>query len=108
MSDALVIVVLAVILILGVMVLPQLMVRRAIPAVIRIFRQHSAVGVSSARAIHELGLAPPGMVERMWRMRDYKPRALQLLISAKIIERTEDGRLYLSEERLAATKWSGY
>jgi len=46
------------------------------------------------------------MAQRMWKPRDYKPRALQLLLNANIVQMTPDGKLYLAEENLAATKWS--
>ena len=108
MSSMVFIVLLVVMFILGMIVLPQLLIRRAIPSVIRIFRHHNAVGVKGARTIDELGLKPRTMIDRMWRPRDYKPRALQLLIKANIIQMTEDGKLYLSEENLTATKWKRY
>jgi len=108
MSDTFYILILAVIFILGVTVLPQLFVRRAIPPVIRIFRHHNALGIKSAKTISELGLESPSMLGRMWKTRDYKPRALQLLMTANIVQMTEDGKLYLSEENLMATKWNKY
>jgi hypothetical protein len=69
--------------------------------VIRIFRKHNAVDSKSARTIDELGLRPPGMLQRMMRRRDYKPHALNALIQAGVIKTTDDGRFYLSEARLA-------
>jgi hypothetical protein len=42
------------------------------------------------------------------RRRDYKPRALQLLISADIVQMTEDGKFYLDEESLSMTRWRMY
>ena len=41
------------------------------------------------------------MLERMMRRRDYKPHALTALMQVGIIQATEDGKLYLSEEKLA-------
>ena len=108
MSDIGFILLLAVIFIVGVTVLPQLFIRRAIPSVIRTFREHNAVNIKDAKTIDKLGLQTRPMLERMWKTRDYKPRALQLLMSANIIQMTEDGKLYLSEENLAATKWNKY
>lgn len=105
-SNAIFIVILVVLFMIGVLVLPQLMVLRAIPSVIRIFRQHNAVDIKSAKTVNELGLAPRGLVERMWKPRDHKPRALQALMGANIVQMTEDGRVYLSRENLAATRWS--
>ena len=108
MGDVGFIALLAVIFILGVTVLPQLFIRRAIPSVIRIFRAHNALRDRDAQTIDVLGLYTKPMLERMWKPRDYKPRALQLLLSANIVQMTEDGKLYLSEDNLAATKWNKY
>ena len=64
------------------------------------FRQNNAVGPKNARTLEELGLKPKGILESMGR-RDYKPRALQFLISVNIIQMTEEGKFYLSEEDIA-------
>lgn len=41
------------------------------------------------------------MLERMMRRRDYKPQALDALMQIGVVKVTEDGKLYLSEEKLA-------
>ncbi len=105
MNTAIFILVLAVIFILGVFVLPQILIRRAARSVMRILEQHNAVGVKGAKTIEELGLAPKNMLQRIFKQRDYKPQALQALINADIVQTTEDGKLYLSEESLTTTRW---
>ncbi len=87
---------------LGLFFIPRWLVRRAARQVIKIFRRHNATDSKTARTIDELGLRPPGALERMMRRRDYKPHALNALMQAEIIQTTEDGRLYLSEEKLAS------
>ncbi len=104
MSDVVIIVLLVVASILGVMLIPRLLIRRAMTSVIRMFRQCGAVGISSARTADELGLGPLGMFDRVMKPRDYKPRALQFLLSANIVQVTKDGKLYLSEENLASSQ----
>jgi hypothetical protein len=108
MSDTLFLVLMVVIFILVIVFLPQWLVLRAVPKVIRIFRQHNAVGIKNAKTIEELGLKPPTLFDRMYKLRDYKPRALQFLIGVNIIQMTEDGKLYLDEENLATTRWRIY
>jgi len=81
--------------------IPRWLTRRAARQVIKIFREHNATDAKNAKSIDELGLVPPGMLERMMRRRDYKPYALNALMKAEIIQATEDGKLYLSEEKLA-------
>jgi hypothetical protein len=105
MSDWLIIVILIILFLVVLLVLPQLMIARAVPKVIKIFRKGNAVGIKNAKAVAELGLQPKGITERMMRPRDYKPRALQLLIQLNIVQMTEDGKVYLSEEMLANTRW---
>ena len=84
---------------------PQLMMRRAVSKVIRIFRQRNAVGQSNAKTLDELGLGQRGL-ERFV-VRDYKPRALQVLMSANIVRHTEDSKFYLSEEDIQRTNLKG-
>lgn len=103
MNNWTVIALLVIILLLAMFVLPQFMMRRAIKAVIKIFRQHNAIGPKNAKSAEELGLQQKGMIDRMMRPRDYKPRALQFLMSHEIVKITNDGKLYLLEEKLDAT-----
>lgn len=76
------------------------MMRRAIAQVIEIFRQRHSLCPASARTIDELGLAPPDLLGRMVRRKDYKPYALQVLIKLGIVREVGDGRVCMSEERL--------
>lgn len=108
MNDTLMVILLIIVFVLVALVLPQFMVMRTAPKVIRIFRQKNAVGAKNAKAIEELGLKQRSVIENMLRRRDYKPRALQLLLSANIVQMTEDGKFYLDEENLAMTKWRMY
>jgi hypothetical protein len=68
--------------------------------IIRTFRLHNAAGINNARTVDELGLTHKG-APLIFRQNKYKLPALQALINANIIQTTEDGRLYLSEEDLA-------
>ena len=85
----------------GILFIPRWLLKRAARQVIKIFRENNAIDSKNAKTIDALGLTPPGMLERMMRRRDYKPSALNFLISAGVVKRTEDGKLYLSEEKLA-------
>jgi hypothetical protein len=107
LNDILFFVILAVLFILAVFVLPQWLLLRTVPKVIRVFRENNAVGEKNAKTIEELGLKSKSMFERMFRMRDYKPRTLQFLIRVTIIEITEEGKVYLDEDKLTQTRWRG-
>ena len=89
---------------LAVMILvPRWFMTRAFSKVIRIFRENNAINEKNARTVEELGLTPPTFTQRLSRMRDYKPQALDLLRRADIVQMTEDGKLYLSEDKLASS-----
>jgi len=100
MDSALFIIVIIIIAVLGLFVIPRFMMKRALSTVIRIFRQHYALDTKSAKTLQEMGLAPRGFMDGMFRGRDYKPHALNLLQKGDIVMMTEDGRLYLSEDKL--------
>ena len=108
MNDTLMVILLIGTFIVVALVLPQFLVMRTVPKVIRIFRQNNAVGAKNAKAVEELGLKQRSIIENVLRRRDYKPRALQLLLSTNIVQMTEDGKFYLDEENLAMTKWRMY
>ncbi len=102
-STALFILLLVILAVLGLWVLPRMRIRRAVNQVVDIFKRYNALDVRSARTINELGLKPPTFLDRMMHMRDFKPYALQILMKAEVVMQTDGGRLYLSQDRLAAT-----
>jgi hypothetical protein len=102
-ATALFIILLVILAILGFWVLPRMRIKRAVNQVVAIFERNSALDVRSAKTIDELGLRPPTFLEGMIRMRDLKPYALQILMKADVVRQTDGGRLYLIQDRLAAT-----
>jgi len=104
MNDVLIIILIVVFVIVALLGIPYLMMKRAVGRVIKIFRNNSAIDARSAKTIDELGLSPRTRLQGMFRGRDYKPQALNFLIKAEVIQLTEDGRVYLSEDKLAASK----
>lgn len=79
--------------------LRNVLTKRGILKVVKIFYQHNALGMNGARTPRELGLERPDLVARMMKPRDYKQTALQLLVKEDVI-RIVDGKLYLLEEKL--------
>lgn len=96
---------LGVVFIIVVFFLPQWILVRTIPKVIRIFRKFNAASPETAREIEEMGLKPRPMLERMFRRRDHKPRALQFMLRVGLVGMTEEGKVYLDEEKLSQTRW---
>ena len=93
-------------LIATVVILPELIVRRIVLLIICIFRRAGAVGASSAKPIDELGIIARLHRRAMPRL-NYEPKVLKLQITSNIIKKTEDEKVYLSEEDLAESKWKG-
>jgi hypothetical protein len=88
----------------AIIAIPQWLLKRAMRQVIGILREQKATNVENARALDELGFKPRGIMQNVLRGRDYKPYAVDLMVKAQIIQVTEDGRLYLSEEKLSNSK----
>jgi hypothetical protein len=83
-----------------------LLFRRAVKEVVSAFRKHEAISGRNAKTIAELDLAPTSFFSFSRRgLRDYKPHALQLLMTNDIIRATKDGKLYLSEDKLADSRF---
>ncbi len=78
------------------------MMRRAVKAVLKMFRDGQALSAETAKSMEDLGFKGRSFLQ-LRAFRDYKPAALQLLMRNDIIQATEDGRLFLSEETLAKT-----
>ncbi len=81
--------------------LPLVLQKKAIRAVTKIFREKKALKYENAVTAEELGIKQRTFLERMVKMRDYKPEALQFLLNAKIVKTTEDNKFYFSEEQLS-------
>jgi hypothetical protein len=107
MNETTILILFTVLLLLLMFVLPQILLRRAITTTIRVFRQSNAAGAQNAKTIDELGLRPKSMPQAIFRGSQYRITALQVLRNANVIQSTEDGKLYLSEENLSNSRWSG-
>ena len=101
MTNVLAIIIMIILSFLAIVLIPMLMTRRAVRQVIRIFRKHNAINPENAKTVDELRLTPLSLGQRIFRARDYKPRALDSLIGSNIVQQTEDGKLFLSEEALS-------
>jgi hypothetical protein len=79
---------------------PLLLTKKAAVKVIETFCRQNAVGMGNAKTIDELGLRSPGLFGTGTIPFDYRPNALQGLMQAGIVQSTEDGKLYMTEEKL--------
>jgi hypothetical protein len=93
-----------ILLIIVALAISNFMMRRAIMKVIRILREGDALTPETARTAEELGIKRNLLLQlKIWR--DFKPAALNLLITANVVLMTEDGRIFLSEENLSRTRF---
>ncbi len=83
------------------------MTKRAVGQVIAIFQKCNAIGIQQAKTVNEMGLTPPNLMERFTRMRDYKQNALSILMKAEIVQATEEGKLFISAQKLTELKSKG-
>ena len=93
--------ILAAILIWTMFWLPRQRAKRAVPSLIKVFRDHNAVGRDNAKTIDELGLKfniPKGVIGKTFRPPDDRLIALQSLMKTHVVQRTNEGKFYLSED----------
>jgi len=101
MGNILLILVLVVLFILALFILPQWRMRRAIRQVVETFRKNDTTQPSTAKTLEQLGLGQEKAGSfALFRRKDYKIFALDILIRAQAVQQLEDGRLYLLEEKL--------
>ena len=103
-KSVIILVLMVVLFLVAIIAIPQWMVKRAMRQVIGLLREHNATSAENARALDELGFKPRGIMQNALRGRDYKPYAVDIMVRAQVIQITEDGRLYLSEEKLSSSK----
>jgi hypothetical protein len=106
MNDTVIIIlVLVVTLILTVFVIPQWRIRRAMRQVVSIFRENGATNPSGAKTLEELGLVKEtSLAMSLFRRRDYKMPAVDLLVKIGALQEAAEGRLYLVEDALLNVK----
>ena len=79
--------------------------RRAVRLVIKAFIENNATSPKSAIPQEKLRIKPsPGMLNWRIKLRDFKNEALNLLLQMGAVQRTEDGNLYLVEDKINFTK----
>ncbi len=84
---------------MGLFVIPQLLLRRAIMDVVRIFRHSHSLCSENPKTAEELGLMPQSPMDRLFKSRDYKPYALQWLIKSGMVRLTGEGKMCLWEDK---------
>jgi hypothetical protein len=104
-ADILLVLLLFLIMISSIIFLPAWMIRRNTRKVIAIFRKNNAIDIKNAKTASELGITPRSFLENIGRLRDYKPKVLELLIKNNVVNVTEEGKLYITDESVANITW---
>jgi hypothetical protein len=81
--------------------LRNILTKRAIVKVVKLFYQHRALRIDSAKTLRELGLEKPDIIHRLMYPRDYKQLALKLMVQKEVIQVSMDGKVYLIEDKLS-------
>lgn len=76
------------------------LMKRAVTQVIDRFQRNHTLCSQGSKTVHELGLQPPTLFERLFKPRDYKPYALQILIMIGVVRFTDDDKMCLLEKKL--------
>ena len=105
MQGILFIILIILLFILSVIFIPYWLIMRAVPKVIKAFRQKNALSAKNALHMDELELKHKSIFRRMFARRDYRENALQFLIRSDVVDITEEGKFFLNEEKLALSKW---
>ncbi len=85
---------------MGLFVIPAVRLRRAIFQVIDIFKSQGAACYTGIKTVHELGLGARSVMDNLFRTRDFKPYALQVLIHEGVIYATPNAQVCLHEEKI--------
>ena len=91
-----------VLLLLSFFVIVPWRMRRAIPKLIKVFIERNATRPTNAITYNELGIK--SSMFGLGFMKDYKKESLDVLIKMEIVQLAEDGRLFLSEDKLNNSK----
>jgi len=90
----------------GALFISARMTKRAVGQVIAIFQKHNAIGIQQAKTVDELGLTPPNLMDRFTACGTITKRP-GILVKADIVQTTEEGKLFISAEKLAELKSKG-
>lgn len=99
MTNAIVVIVLILLVVLA-FYLWRYMLIRGVRTVVALFRNANALTSKDAVTLESLGLEPLPLMRRLFRPRDYKRPALQLLGQQGVIKMVEGAKFYLDESAL--------
>jgi hypothetical protein len=75
------------------------LMKRALRAVLKMFRDNHALTPETAQFAQDMGMKKKGLLS-FGGLRDYRPSVLQFMMKQDIVQATQEGKLFLSEEAL--------
>ena len=93
-----------IIMLAAVITIPRWLIFNAMKRIIKIMKKQNVFNPQNARSAEEMGIAPLTIWGRMFKMRDYRPQALQHLTELRIVLQTQDGKYYINQEILSTSR----
>jgi hypothetical protein len=104
-TDLFILIILLVVLIVLAIFMPRFLIMNAMKRVIKTLIKNDALSPQNAQTAEQLGIRQGAIWDNMFRIRDYRPQALAMLVESEIIVNTIDGRYYLSKEKLKISRF---
>lgn len=87
----------------------RFLIRRAMRVVVGLFREHKALDPESAAALETMNLQDnKAILGGMVKFGDYRQTAMQIMAHDCVIMTTGDDRYFLSEDKLAESRWKAF
>jgi len=100
LNDVLLIILVIIALIVWIIIGPNWLVFRAMKKVIKALKKRDAYNAKNACYAEEIGIRKQTMFSNMFKVRDYRPQALQQLVQLEIVKQTDDEKFYINQEKL--------
>ena len=105
LNEWLMIIIIIILLIVWVIIGPIWMLNNATKNLIQMLKKNNATTDKKAMSLEQLGIHPINTWDTMFRMKDYKPEAIQKLIETQILTRTQDSKYFINEEIFNRSKY---
>jgi hypothetical protein len=99
-NNVLVIIIAVLVLLAGIILVPNWLIFRAMKKVVSALKNRNSWNQVSASWAEQIGIKKEPLWNSMFKVRDYRPRALQQLIELQIIIQTPEGKFFLNKNKL--------
>jgi hypothetical protein len=99
-NNVLVIILVVVVFLAWIILGPNWLIYRAMKKVVRALKERNSWNQASASWAEQIGIKKEPLWNSMFKVRDYRPRALQQLVELQIIVQTPEGKFFLNKNKL--------